>query len=187
MSWAPGSKEQVLVSKRQKLLYASRDPACQYHDFQFPARKGIDKRGHFAVAVGRRVYFDRGCKVFISAQCKHGVPSYLLEAMPGKQKTDDGYQLMLDVFGQAALDRFHSLAAEERRKYGFRSAGGDPDLFVLDPTDRFFVEVKLVDPPYADTLNEQQKLVFPLIEQELRCEVRLLVVRIVPEDDVVTS
>ena len=48
---------------------------------------------------------------------------------------------------------------------------------------RFFVEVKLEDltlrRPYRDRLNNQQLILFPLIERELGCEVRVATVSIV--------
>jgi hypothetical protein len=140
----------------------------------------------FPVAQTRRkLYTDRAYDVFISAQSKHGIPSYLLEALPGKRNEGDrGYRRMVQVFGEDLLDAFHSLAAEARHRKKLRSAGGDPDLFVqhrYDPNDRFFVEVKLEDStgrrPYKDAINEQQEVLFPLIEREL-CDVRLLTVRV---------
>ena len=51
------------------------------------------------------------------------------------------------------------------------------------PNDRFFVEVKAEDfthmHHYKDDLNDQQRLVFPLIEKYLKCQVRLAKVQIV--------
>jgi hypothetical protein len=185
MGWVPRITEEIVVPQREKQLYLSRDPSGAYHSFQWPKRSGIDHRGHFPVAVGRKLYTDRAYDVFISAQSKHGIPSYLLEALPGKRNEGDrGYRRLVQVFGEDLLDAFHSLAAEARHRKKLRAAGGDPDLFVqhrYDPNDRFFVEVKLEDStgvrPYKDAINEQQEVLFPLIEHEL-CDVRLLTIRV---------
>ena len=186
MSWADRSPEIFFESCRERDLYESCDGASAYRDFQWPHRVGIHSRGEFPVAVVRKRYAERGYDSWISAQAKHGVPSYLLERMPGKRRQGDpAYSKMVEVFGIELLDEFHALAAAERQRHGLRSAGGDPDLFVQrkdDPTDRFFVEVKLEDltghRPYKDQPNRQQIVLFPLIEANLRCLVRLATVRL---------
>lgn len=98
---------------------------------------------------------------------------------------DLAYLTMIDVFGAELLEEFHALAAAERRLHALRTPGGDPDLFVRsrrNKADRFFVEVKLEDMmrrrPYRDTLNHQQVVLFPLIEKQLGCEVRLVTVSV---------
>jgi hypothetical protein len=186
MGWKARHQELFSVNRLERDLYARQDPGSAYRDFQFPNREGIHRRGEFPVAVVRKAYADRGYDCWISAQSRHGVPSYLLERMPRiRRKRDQAYLKMVEVFDSEVLARFHELAAAERRAQALRSAGGDPDLFVErrgDPRDRFFVEVKLEDltgsRAYRDRLNRQQMLLFPLIERELRCEVRLATVSV---------
>lgn len=181
MLWKPRNEEVFQVERSEKDLYESRDVASAYSAFQWSHRIGIHTRGEFPVAVVRKRYAERGYDSWISAQSKHGVTTYLLERLPGKRRQKDpAYLKMVEVFGDELLDEFHQLAAAERLKNAFRAAGGDPDLFVQgrgDPTDRFFVEVKLEDltggRPYRDEPNRQQLVLFPLIEKKLQCEVRL--------------
>jgi hypothetical protein len=87
---------------------------------------------------------------------------------------------MEELFGTDRLEEFHRRVANARAEYGVRGAGGDPDLFVQadrDAGDRFFVEVKMEyrsdTKRFRDSLNDQQRIVFPLIEQVLGCRVRV--------------
>ena len=109
---------------------------------------------------------------------------------PGARKRrDNSYLAMVKAFGEEALEKFNAIADQEKLKAGRGRHGGDPDLFVQNLKrimDRFFVEVKLEDftgrRRYQDTLNENQKIVFPLIEKHLKCQVRLAKVQIVADD-----
>lgn len=167
-------------------MYARRDSASAYHDFQFPHRVGIHRRGEFPAAVVWKAYSERGYDCWISAQSRHGVQSYLLERLPRIRRNGDrAYLKMIEVFGREAVERVHALAAVERRAHLLRSAGGDPDLFVqhrATPEDRFFIEVTLENltrrPPYRDTLTRQQLILFPIIEKELQCDVKVATVSI---------
>ena len=184
MAWAARHNEIIRVPRGEKKLYASRDVRSAYRDFHWPHRKGINVGGEFPVVVVRKAYDERGYDCWISAQSKHGVPSYLLERMPGKRRLGDrAYLKMIEVFGSERLAQLHVMASGNRRAHGLRSAGGDPDLFVQcrgNQLDRFFVEVKLEDltgfRPYRDKLNQQQLILFPLIEHILACDVRLATV-----------
>lgn len=184
MTWGARHNEIIRVPRAERKLYASRDPRSAYHALQWPHQKGINVAGEFPVAVVRKAYDERGYDCLISAQSKHGVPSYLLERMPGKRRLgDQAYLNMTKVFDSERLAKLHVMAAAKRKARGLRSAGGDPDLFVQcrgNPLDRFFVEVKLEDltgaRPYRDKLNQQQLILFPLIEDILACDVRLATV-----------
>ena len=185
--WTPKRTENVLVTDSERTLYLKRDPASLYHAFQWPedARHGIDKSGHFPIAVARQTYSDQGYECWISARHNEVCPSYLLERLPdiGQKDRDPAYCKIEEEFGSQALKQLHAEAADKRRQSELRAAGGDPDLFVKnlsDPTDRFFVEVKLANPArsYRDKPNVQQELLFPLIEEILKCDVRLFVVTV---------
>ena len=187
MAWRPTNQETITVPKTERELFARRDPASAFLSHQFPTLKGIHRGGEFPVAVVRKAYEPRGYECMVSAQSKHGIHCYLLERLPGiRRKRDRAYLRMVEAFGLQALDRFHAKVAAHRAGLGLKSAGGDPDLFVLrrgNPDERFFIEVKLEDPtgrrPYRDRLGREQHLLFPLIETELRCDVRLITVLVV--------
>lgn len=187
MDWEPRHSEVFWVSPAERDLYAARDPQSSHHEFQFP-RKGIHGGGEFPVAVVRKVYAQRGFDCWISAQSKHGIPSYLLERMPRiRHRPDPAYLKTLEFFGGEPVQRVHDAARAARQAERLRAAGGDPDLLVQrrgQPEERFFVEVKLEDltkpRPYRDSLNRQQHILFPIIEAELGCEVRLAIVSVLP-------
>ncbi len=187
MTWQPTHQETITVRKADRQLFASRDPASAFLSHQFPTLKGIHRGGEFPVAVVRKTFEARGYECLVSAQSKHGIPCYLLERLPGiRRKRDSAYLTMEAAFGRQTLDRFHKKVAAQRAALGLKSAGGDPDLFVVrrgDPDERFFIEVKLDDPtgrrPYRDGLGDQQHLLFPLIESYLSCDVKLITVLVV--------
>jgi hypothetical protein len=162
----------------EQTLYQQRDPRSQYAAYQWPHRKGIFSKGQFPVAVARLGYEKRGYRCYVSLTDKHGLDSYLLEWRPRRRRTDRGYKWMEEVFGTGRLEEFHRKVADARAEYGVNGAGGDPDLFVqADAGDRFFVEVKMEyrsnTKRFRDSLNDQQRIVFPLIEQVLGCRVRV--------------
>jgi hypothetical protein len=181
--WHAREPEVLYESHRERDLYNHSSDESAYRDFFWPHRKGIHRGGEFPVAVVRKKYEERGYHCWISAQSKHGVDSYLLERMPGKRRhKDPAYLKMVDVFG-SLLDEFHQLASAARQLNGLSKPGGDPDLFVQcrdDSSDKFFVEVKLEDLTgrrrYKDEPNKQQRVLFPLIEKKLNCEVKLAMV-----------
>ena len=189
--WRPKHELQIPATDAERRLYEDGNVRCVYHGFQWPiaGRKGIDKRGHFPIAVVRKHYADLGYECWISARDNDVCPSYLLERLPiiGQQRRNRAYVRIEREFGPELMDRFHKEAAGKRKESGLRAAGGDPDLFVKhlrNATDKFFVEVKLTDAVrrHKDTLNEQQLLLFPLIEEMLKCDVRVASVSIVPKD-----
>jgi len=128
-------------------------------------------------------------KVWVSGQSKLGIDAFILAMFPSARETrDQSYLNMVKVFGEKNLDRFIAIVEQEKKKCGLARHGGDPDLFVQstqNPSDRFFVEVKAEDLTgrrrYQDKLNKQQHLLFPLIEKELKCQVRVAKVQIVSE------
>lgn len=181
------------VSERQKLLYIANDPRCIFHDYRWPYRVGRHKSGEFPVVVARTYFSEKGYKVFISGQAKKmakfKVDAFCLLNFPtARQKNDQAYHEMTKIFGVKRVENFICIAEQEKKKYGLRRNGGDPDLFVINknnPSDKFFVEVKAQDftkkRRYQDKLNKQQHLVFPLIERYLKCQVRLVIVQIFPD------
>lgn len=132
---------------------------------------------------------DQGYKVWVSGQSKLGIDAFVLAMFPtARKRRDQSYLIMIEVFGEEKIREFISIVEQEKRKYDISRHGGDPDLFVQNPhnpSDRFFVEVKAKDLTgrrrYQDKLNQQQHLVFPLIEKFLKCQVRLAEVHIVTD------
>jgi hypothetical protein len=178
------------VSEEQKRLYMANDPSCIYYSYRWPYLKGRHKKGgEFPVVVARKHFVEHGYKVFVSGQSKIGIKAFNLLNFPSaRQKGDQSYLEMIEVFGKKKIDNFISIAEQEKKKYGLRRNGGDPDLFIQNihnPSDKFFVEVKAQDftkrRRYQDKLNNQQHLVFPLIEEYLKCQVRLANLQIVTE------
>lgn len=129
---------------------------------------------------------DKGYKVWVSGQSKLGIDAFVLAMFPtARKRRDQSYLNMIEVFGEEKIREFISIVEQEKKKYNIPRHGGDPDLFVQNthnPLDRFFVEVKAQDftgrHRYQDKLNEQQHLVFPLIEKILKCQVRLAEVHV---------
>lgn len=185
--WTPSSEFALQVSEEQKRLYKANDPRSIYYDGRWIYRKGRHKGGEFPVVVVRKRFMDQGYKVWVSGQSKLGIDAFILAMFPSARETrDQSYLNMVKVFGEKKLDRFIAVVEQEKKKYGLARHGGDPDLFVQstqNPSDRFFVEVKAEDftgrRRYQDKLNKQQHLLFPLIEKELKCQVRLVKVQIV--------
>jgi hypothetical protein len=187
MDWKPEFETVVQISEQELNLYAGQDRTSAFRRYQHPQRKGIHKSGEFPVAVMRRVYDALGYRSWVSGQSKLGDDTYLLTRLPGKRRQgDEAYKRIIGVFGDDAIRQFDKTVIQKRKEGGFKAAGGDPDLFVFHPKDRtrgFFVEVKLENftktPPYRDSLNEQQLLLFPLIEEHLKCPVRIARVQVV--------
>jgi hypothetical protein len=180
--WLPTSEFTIPVPEEEKRLYDAHDPNCSYP--QYPYRKGRNKMGEFPVAVARRYFMDKGYSVWVSGQSKIGIPVFNLLMFPGaRNRRDRSYLTMVNAFSEKKIKDFITNVEREKKLKGLRRNGGDPDLFVQNPQnpdDRFFVEVKAEDPKrrYKDKLNEQQLFVFPFIEKELMCEVRLAKVRV---------
>jgi hypothetical protein len=137
--------------------------------------------------VVREYFIHRGYGVWVSGTSKLGIDAFTLAMFPGaRRKGDPSYLKMVDVFGEKTVEAFNKIVEKQKKEANLVRHGGDPDLFVQDsdnPNDRFFVEVKAEDLThkhyYKDNLNDQQLLVFPLIEKHLKCQVRLARVQIV--------
>lgn len=185
-NWIPGSEFTLRVSEAEKRLYKANDPRSVYHAYRWIYQKGRHKGGEFPVVVVRKHFMDQGYRVWVSGQSKLGIDAFILVMFPGlRQNRDQSYLTMIEVFGEKKIDQFITIAEQEKKRYHLPRHGGDPDLFVLNPAkpnDKFFVEVKAEDfshmRHYKDDLNDQQRLVFPLIEKLLKCQVRLAKVQI---------
>src|SRR4030042_4549987 len=179
--WTPGSEFTLQVSEEEKCLYKANDPRSLYHTHRWIYQKGRHKGGEFPVVVVRKHFMDQGYKVWVSGQSKLGTDAFILAMFPGaRQRRDESYLTMIEVFGEEKIDKFIAIAEQEKKRYGLSRHGGDPDLFVQNPKnldERFFVEVKAEDLTcehrYKDDLNAQQLLVFPLIEKHLKYQVQI--------------
>lgn len=185
--WKPSREFTLQVSAEEKRLYKANDPRSVYYKDRWIYRKGRHKGGEFPVVVVRKHFLDQGYGVWVSGQSKLGMDAFILAMFPGgRRKRDQSYLNMVKVFGEEEIYRFISIVEQEKKINGLPRHGGDPDLFVQNNNnhkDRFFIEVKAEDDtgkyPYKDRLNEQQHLVFPLIEKHLKCEVCLAKVKII--------
>lgn len=185
--WTPCIEFTLQVSEEEKCLYKANDPRSLYHTHRWIYRKGRHKGGEFPVVVVRKHLMNQGYRVWVSGQSKLGIDAFILAMFPGlRQKHDQSYLTMVEVFGEEKIDQFIAIVEQEKKKHGLPRHGGDPDLFVQNPerpNDKFFVEVKAEDLThtrhYKDDLNDQQRLVFPLIEKYLKCEVWVAKVQIV--------
>jgi hypothetical protein len=190
--WTPSSEFTIQVSEEQKRFYKVNDARSIYYDSRWIYRKGRHKGGEFPVVVARKHFMDQGYKVWVSGQSKLGIDAFILAMFPSARKArDQSYLNMVKVFGEKKLDRFIAIIEQEKEKCGLARHGGDPDLFVQstqNPSDRFFVEVKAEDftgrRRYHDKLNKQQHLLFPLIETQLKCQVRLAKVQIITDSTI---
>ena len=113
---------------------------------------GIHKTGrNFPVMVAEKFFKDLGYKV---------LDQYLLVRQPRKRKHNPGYKKLCKIFEEETVRK----VVEESRPILNTQPGGDPDLFVYKRKHKeyFFVEVK-----ENDSLTENQKRVFPIIEKYL--------------------
>lgn len=153
-------------------------PGCVYS--LWSNLKGRGKGGEFALTIARHFFNSQGYEVLVSDSQRENPECFILASYPGLRKqrpVHPAYQRMVDVFGEAQLLSFNERATREKllRKRTRNAGGGDPDLFVrcrANPNHYFFAEVK-----YKDRLPENQKAVFPLISEKLRCKVFLVQIR----------
>jgi hypothetical protein len=64
-------EEIVVPSARSS--FSLRDPSGAYHSFQWPKRGVIDHRGHFPIAVGRKLDTNRAYDVFSAHPYKDAI------------------------------------------------------------------------------------------------------------------
>lgn len=185
----PKNEFTLQVSEREKQLYEANDPKCIYYNQRWLYRKGRHKRGEFPVVVVRKHLIDNGYKVWVSGQSKLGIDAFILAMFPkARLLRDQSYLNTIEIFGETEIKDFIKIVEAQKKKEGIARHGGDPDLLVQNiknPTDKFFVEAKAEDltgkRSYKDTLNKQQRLVFPLIEKHLKCQVKIANVQIIAD------
>jgi hypothetical protein len=130
--------------------------------------------GEFPTVFARHILRNMGYKVWGSEPRLRnpatGEPEgYSLLSFSGKRAECPTYERMVSMFGDERLKKLIA-EADKRKLRLFRTrAGGDPDLFVFNSDEKFFVEVK----DEHDKLSTRQILCFWLIEEHLECEVKI--------------
>ncbi len=178
LQWTPSCEDVVLFTRGDDRTYAAaaqriRDGASEGAVFSpyamWPHLVGRGKHGEFPLAVATAHYRKQGYTVWF---CEPALEQYrnpdfvgfMLVSYPGRRRQMvQAYRRMLDLFGEAKVDALNREADAAKRAMddgtGTRG-GGDPDLFVFNEHERFFVEVK-----WKDQLTAKQLVTFPLIEE----------------------
>lgn len=187
--WKPTREDTVLFDHGEDQRYAAvakrlregsaatPGPAVTSAYPMWPHLVGRGKHGEFPLAVAAAHYRKQGYSVWF---CEPALEQYdhpdfvgfMLVSYPGRRRQRvTAYCRMLKAFGEAAVEALNRVA--DRKKRGMNDGtgtpgGGDPDLFVFNDHERFFVEVK-----WKDQLTAKQLVTFPLIEQHCGVPVRL--------------
>jgi hypothetical protein len=175
MSWKSHKEEiQIPFDPSEEDLYRKEDPSSRYAKVRWSLSRGRTKLGEFPVVVVREYYRNLGYTVWASEPELPNDLGYLLVSYPGKRRQDHpAYATMKDIFGSDVIEALNKKVDEEKRRETGNAGGGDPDLFVFNEEERFFVEVK-----HEDEINQNQEIAFPLIEDF--CETDVVIARIVP-------
>lgn len=143
----------------------------------WPHLVGRGKYGEFPLVIVREHYRRQGYTVWFCEPAleKYADPDFvgfMLLSYPGRRRTGHpAFKRMQNVFGDATVAELNVEAdrAKRRMNQGRGSrGGGDPDLFVFNGRERFFVEVK-----WKDHITAKQRLTFPLIERHCGVSVRI--------------
>jgi len=159
--WKPRHGElEIRADPSQYSLYREGDPRCLYHVVRWPRLVGRGKHGEFPLVVAREHFRGFGYTVWASEPELPEGGGFILVAYPGKRRTSHpAYTRMERIFGSAALAELNRAADMEKRRLTGNAGGGDPDLFVFSPSERFFfVEVK-----WRDQVTTKQQATFRLM------------------------
>ena len=166
----------VTYSEKEYELYKTDDPSSMYKDVRWPLLKGRGRHGEFPLIVVREHFRSLGYNVLASEPELPDNAGFILVSYPGKRKLGHpAYKRMEKYFSKDKIDKLNTVADKEKIKQTGNAGGGDPDLFVFNEQEHFFVEVK-----HKDQLNKNQLIVFPLIEDIRNVEIK--VARIVDKD-----
>lgn len=169
-TWEPSSELVVPYAPAEKAKYKAGE-ASVFDKWRWSLPDGRNRSGSFAEVCARRDFELQGYRVLVSEP--RDPEGFLLVSYPGKREVGDpAFQRVSRFFADAQINELVRRADDVRRSNGLTRHGGDPDLFVYSEggTERFFVEVKDV----GDRLRPSQLLCFPLIEEVLGCDVRIV-------------
>ena len=146
----------------------------------WPHLVGRGKYGEFPLVVVRDHYRRQGytvwfCEPALENYANPDFVGFMLLSYPGRRRAGHpAFTRMQDEFGDATVAELNveaDCAKREMNQGRGSRGGGDPDLFVFNGSERFFVEVK-----WKDQITEKQRVTFPLIE--CHCGVRVKIARI---------
>ena len=177
MIWIPKSAEsEVPYSQKEYDLYRKDDPSSKYKHVRWPLSKGRGRHGEFPLIVVREHFRNLGYEVLASEPELPDLSGFLLVSYPGKRrKGHPSFIQMERFFSKKCIADLNIAADREKIEKTGNAGGGDPDLFVFNDQECFFVEVK-----HKDQLNKNQLIAFPLIEKH--CNVEIKVARLIGSD-----
>ncbi len=176
MKWKPKSPEYIVPYHQTEYdLYRNNDPASKYKDVRWPLNKGRGRHGEFPLIVVREHFRNMGYDVLASEPELPNLLGFVLVSYPGKRRNDHPAFLQMErFFSKEVITNLNTEADQVKKDQTGNAGGGDPDLFVFNDDECFFVEVK-----HKDELNKNQLITFPIIEKH--CNVEIRVARIVEE------
>lgn len=151
-TWETGKEIPITYPRRERALYERNDQKCIYD--QFERQVGINK-SNFVEMVAKKYFEDQGYCV---------VSYYYLVRNRKKRERMPGFHKIIDIFGEKEIRSFIAEVDSTFRLVGKGISSGDPDLFVYNDETKecFFVEVK-----NTDQITDNQKILFPIIQQHL--------------------
>lgn len=151
-------------------------PKCQYQPC-IPL-KGKSRAGEFALTVVRKAYLEQGYEVWLSDSDGKRKDTFILVSYPhlrSQRPLHPAYKRMVTKFGLENIEELNQRIKHAKEGRGISNhGGGDPDLFIFNEEEWFFVEAK-----HRDDLTLNQQISFPYIDQ-LLCPVRIVRLVAVP-------
>ena len=174
MKWKPKSPEyEVQYSPSEYDLYRNNDPSSKYADVRWPLLRGRGRHGEFPLIVVREHFRNKGYSVLASEPELPNLEGFLLVSYPGKRRNNHPAFIQMErFFDRDIIEELNTVADQQKIDKTGNAGGGDPDLFVFNDQETFFVEVK-----HNDQLNKNQLITFPLIEKY--CNTEILIARLV--------
>jgi hypothetical protein len=121
---------------------------------------------HFPANVAKKYFEKKGYNVLLSEMSGDEYRLFKGDSRIEKKIGKEKYQLFLKIY--------HIL----RKNRVIRHAGGEPDLFIFNETDFFFVETKRMGPQNMvdDRLRENQKIIISIIKLFLDTDTKIYAV-----------
>lgn len=187
-TWFPkGGESVVLYESAHRKAYEAGLPS-KYDRWGWPSELLVGRNNRadrcFPEVAVRSHFEEQGFRVLISAPKYPDGLGFLLFHYSGLRRRNPphpAFARMVEQFPEVDLNRLAEIgrAAKLRQCRAKGGSGGDPDLFVFrhGSKERFFVEVK-----DKDALRCSQLVCFPIIEEHLGCEVKVVRIAAINEN-----
>jgi len=166
-------ERKIKFSKRDYESWLQCDPSIMPDKLIISTKKDI-KEGrktqpplHHLPANVAKIYFEaKGYIALLSEMSGNEYKLFRDDSRIEKKVGEESYQLFLRVYRLLRNNRV------------IKQAGGEPDLFVYNEDEFFFVEAKRIGPPNMvdDRLRENQKIIISLIKMLLNVDTEVYAV-----------